>query len=163
MELEVAAADVDDLDLAVGVWRAANAARGLAPTAERTARVQEKVRAVDALVVVVREGSNVVAMALAEPGRSDDGAGEITPGHGHVSMVFVALERWGRGIGGALMTGLHQHATAWGWTTTTLWTRQSNERAQRLYAATGYQRSGRSRLLPAGDQIAHLHRSPSER
>ncbi|WP_442929131.1 GNAT family N-acetyltransferase [Modestobacter sp. VKM Ac-2983] len=83
--------------------------------------MQEKVRAVDALMVVVREGSNVVAMALAEPGRSDDGGRGITPGHGPVSMVFVAPERWGRGIGRALMTGLHQYATARGWTTTTLW------------------------------------------
>ncbi len=163
MELQVAAADVRDLNAAVEVWRAANAARGLEPAAERTARVQEKVRAAGALVVVVREDSNVVAMALAEPGRSDDGAGEMTPGHGHVSMVFVSPEQWGRGIGGTLMTGLHRQAAARHWTTTSLWTRQSNERAQRLYATTGYRSSGRCSLLPAGDRIIHLHRSPPER
>jgi len=28
-------------------------------------------------------------MALAEPGRAQDGAGAVTAGYGHVSMVFV--------------------------------------------------------------------------
>jgi hypothetical protein len=32
---------------------------------------------------------DVVAMALAEPGRAEHGAGEVFSGYGHVSMVFV--------------------------------------------------------------------------
>jgi GNAT superfamily N-acetyltransferase len=43
----------------------------------------------------------VLAMALAEPGRTQDGAGAVVPGYGHVSMVFVHPDMWGRGLGAA--------------------------------------------------------------
>jgi hypothetical protein len=37
---------------------------------------------------------DVVAMALAEPGRAEHGAGAVIPGYGHVSMVFVHPDLW---------------------------------------------------------------------
>jgi hypothetical protein len=40
--------------------------------------------------------SDVLAMALAEPGRAQDGAGAVIPGYGHVSMVFVHPDIRGR-------------------------------------------------------------------
>jgi ribosomal protein S18 acetylase RimI-like enzyme len=152
----VALASQRDLGPAVQVWQAANAARGRVPTAERIARVQRKVRAADALLVVAHGNGTVVAMALAEPGREDDGGGEIVPGYGHISMVFVAPHLWGRGIGSTLLSGLHQHVQGRGWTCLTLWTREDNTRAQRLYAASGYRCNGRSSKLPSGEQILQL-------
>lgn len=71
-------------------------------------------------------------MALAEPGRTQDGAGTIIPGYGHVSIVFVHPDMWGRGLGRQLLQGLHERATDRGWERTTLWTRASNVRAGRL-------------------------------
>ena len=56
------------------------------------------------------------------------------------------------------MSGLHQHAQDRGWETSSLWTRQANTRAQRLYAASGYQLTGRSSRLPSGDQVLQFHR-----
>jgi hypothetical protein len=78
----------DELDSAVSVWREANVARGAPHGQERTARVHAKLSASDALAfVALRPG--IVGMALAEPGRFDDGAGEPDPSLLHISMVFV--------------------------------------------------------------------------
>lgn len=64
----------DELDAAVSVWREANIARGAPHGLKRIARIREKLSASDALpFVALRPG--VVGMALAEPGRFDDGAG----------------------------------------------------------------------------------------
>jgi ribosomal protein S18 acetylase RimI-like enzyme len=94
----------------------------------------------------------VVGMALVEPGRADDGAGEPIPGHGHVSMVFVHPSHWSNGYGKHLLRAVH----ALGFTRTTLWTRRSNTRAQRLYAAAGYTPTGRSAQLHDDDEIIQL-------
>jgi ribosomal protein S18 acetylase RimI-like enzyme len=102
----------------------------------------------------------VVGMALVEPGRADDGAGEPVPGYGHVSMVFVHPSHWSNGYGQQLLRAIH----ARGWTRTTLWTRQSNDRAQRLYAAAGYRPTGRVAHLHDGDaiiQLEHLTGAPA--
>ena len=57
-------------------------------------------------------------------------------------MVFVDPERWGRGVGGQLLDALHEEMRAGGWTTSSLWTRSSNDRARRLYEGRGYQLTG---------------------
>jgi ribosomal protein S18 acetylase RimI-like enzyme len=129
-----------DLEAAVEVWRAANEARGRAPSPERIERVREKLRAPDALVVIGCDGDEPVAMGLAEPGRADDGAGAPIPSYGHVSMVFVHPTRWGEGHGGLVMAALHEG----GWARTTVWTRLDNARARRLYEKSGYRPTGRT-------------------
>jgi len=159
VDLEVAVAALKDVSAAVEVWRAANTARGLPPTAQRAQRVVEKLQAVDASVVVVgRTGSRVTAVALDEPGGADDGSGEVVPGCGHVSMVFVQPDLWGQGLGSTLMAGLHANTDRLDWVRTSLWTRESNERAQRLYLKCGYRPTGRAAALRAGDPIVQLER-----
>ncbi|WP_327005731.1 GNAT family N-acetyltransferase [Dactylosporangium sp. NBC_01737] len=116
-------------------------------------------RAAGGLEVVAGGRRVVVGMALVEPGRADDGAGEPVPGYGHVSMVFVHPSHWSNGYGQHLLRAVH----ALGWTRTTLWTRQSNTRAQRLYAAAGYTPTGRAAHLHDGDaiiQLEHLTEPP---
>jgi len=66
----------------------------------------------------------------------------VIPGYGHVSMVFVHPDMWGRGVGRGLLQGLHERALAKGWRRTTLGTRTSNQRAHRLYEGQGYRASG---------------------
>src|SRR3954453_6222010 len=88
-----------ELDPVVSVWREANIARGAPHGPERTARIRAKLAASDALpFVALRPG--IVGMALAEPGRFDDGAGEPDPSLLHISMVFVrpAAQRTGVGL-----------------------------------------------------------------
>ena len=80
-----------DHEAAVRVWRAANVARLLPPSAERVVRIWEKLAEPAACLVIGRldPSGHVMAMALAEPGRAEHGAGAVIPGYGHVSMVFV--------------------------------------------------------------------------
>jgi hypothetical protein len=76
----------DELDAAVGVWREANIARGAPHGSDRTARIRAKLSASDALPFVALR-PEIVGMALAEPGRFGDGAGELDPSLLHISMV----------------------------------------------------------------------------
>jgi ribosomal protein S18 acetylase RimI-like enzyme len=135
-------------EAALRVWHRANAARGLPPTREREARVRDKVREVDALLLAATDDSLVVGMLLLEPGR----AGPDSP-YGHVSMVFVDPERWGRGIGGELLDAATALARERDWLALSLWTRTSNEQAQRLYAKHGFRDTGDAARLANRDHI----------
>jgi Sortase and related acyltransferases len=154
-----------DHEAAVGVWRAANVARLLPPSVERVARIWEKLADPDACLVIGRldPSGEVLAMALAEPGRAEHGAGAVIPGYGHVSMVFVHPDMWGRGVGRQLLQGLHERASERGWSRTTLWTRASNARARRLYQGQGYRRSGHETTLGDGDPILQFERQNTGR
>ena len=149
-----------DHEAAVGVWRAANIARFLPPSDVRVARIWEKLADPGACMVIGHPDASrdVLAMALAEPGRAQDGAGAVIPGYGHVSMVFVHPDMWGRGLGRQLLQGLHERASDRGWGRTTLWTRASNVRARRLYEGRGYRTSGHETTLGDGDPILQFER-----
>ena len=131
---------------ALRVWRAARTAAGIPPSPARIDRVREKLLDDEACLLVGCEGA-VIAMALAEPYRDKQGAGAVRLGAGHVSMVFVDPEHWGRGVGGQLLDALHQEMRARGWTTSSLWTRVGNDRARRLYEVRGYLQTGETKRL----------------
>ena len=149
-----------DHEGAVQVWRAANVARLRPPSAVRVARIWEKLADPSACLVIGRAdcGGDVLAMALAQPGRAEDGEGAVIPGCGHVSMVFVHPDFWGQGVGGQLLQGLHERVLEMGWSRLTLWTRTSNVRARRLYEGQGYRTSGHEATLGDGDPILELER-----
>jgi GNAT superfamily N-acetyltransferase len=153
-----------DHSAAVEVWRSANTARGLPPTPTRIERVHEKLADPSACLVVVYDAGVVVGMALAEPYHGRDGAGPVTEGAAHISMVFVEPSRWGTGIGGELIDALHYEMKERGWNTVSVWTRAGNHRAHRLYEGHDYQRTGEIKQLASGDEIirfaATLRRPP---
>jgi ribosome-associated protein len=137
----------EDLPGAVEVWRSAQAARGLRPAAARVARVQEKVR--EGLLVVAVEGSgtdaeegpdgqNLIGMALGEPGREADGAGDVVPGLLHLSMLFVEPARQRQGIGASLVEGIADAAWERGYRSVSVWSRTPE-----FYEACGLERTGR--------------------
>ncbi|MGI5178245.1 GNAT family N-acetyltransferase [Dactylosporangium sp. CA-152071] len=138
----------------------AGAADGSAPAGSTAGRGESEVAparvaaATSGPGAMPAEAGTVVGMALVEPGRADDGEGALIPGYGHVSMVFVHPSHWSNGYGQHLLRAVH----ALGYTRTTLWTRRSNERAQRLYAAAGYVPNGRTTHLLDGDEIIQLER-----
>lgn len=144
-----------DHEAAVRVWRAATVAKLLPPSVDRVARIWEKLAESEACLVIghLAADRDVVAMALAEPGRAEHGAGAVIPGYGHVSMVFVHPDMWGHGVGRQLLQGHHERASERGWSRTTLWTRASNARARRLYEGQGYRRSGHETTLGSGDPM----------
>ncbi len=125
-----------DLDGAVEAWRLAQAGRGLRPSSARLERVREKVA--EGLLVVVAEGDDVLGMALGEPGRAKDGAGDLEPGLLHLAMVFVVPAHQRQGLGAALVEGLADAAWVETYRNVSVWTRTPE-----FYEACGLDRSGR--------------------
>jgi ribosome-associated protein len=134
--LELRNALPTDRPAAVEVWRAAQAGRGLRPAAARVTRVTEKVQ--EGLLVVAADGPAVVGMALGEPGRARDGAGDLEPTLLHVAMVFVHPDHQRQGIGAALVEGLADAAWGQGYRSVSVWSHNPD-----FYEACGLERSGR--------------------
>ena len=144
----------DDLDDAVRVWREANVARGAPHGPERTARIREKVSAPDALAfVALRPG--VVGMALAEPGRFDDGAGDIDPSLLHISMVFVHPDAQRTGVGLPLLRHILEVAPSLGYERVDVWTARENSPARGLYERAGMSPTGRTAPLRSTTQLQY--------
>lgn len=132
-----------EIDAAVGVWREANIARGAPHGPERTARIRAKLSASDALpFVALRPG--IVGMALAEPGRSNDGAGDPDPSLLHISMVFVRPTAQRTGVGLPLVLHILDVARSMGYRRVGVWTAQENSPARRLYERAGMILTGKS-------------------
>lgn len=144
-------AAADEIEAAVDVWSRARVAAGESPSPTRVERVHEKLRDPDALVVVSREHGGVVGMAQLEQHRDD-------PAAAHVSMVFVAPERQGRGIGTALLETAHALAADRGWASSSLWTRESNAAGRALYARVGYRPTDDLGTTPSGEQMRRWER-----
>ena len=68
--------------------------------------------------------------------------------HAHVSVIAVAKEAEGRGVGTALMAQAEQWARARGSSRITLSVFETNRRAQALYERSGYQLEMRRYLKP---------------
>ena len=121
-----------EIDAAVSVWREANIARGAPHGPERTARIRAKLSAPDALpFVAFRPG--IVGMALAEPGRFEDGAGGPDPSLLHISMVFVRPTAQRTGVGLPLVLHILDVARSMGYQRVGVWTARENSPARRLY------------------------------
>lgn len=147
--IDLRPADPTDVDAAVEVWRAAQAARGMRPSAERVQRVRDK--AAEGLLVVAAEGLDVVGMALGEPGRAADGSGDVVAGQLHLAMVFVHPARQRQGVGAALVEGLADEAWQLGYRSLSTWTRTPE-----FYEACGLERTGREQQLADGSKAVQL-------
>jgi GNAT superfamily N-acetyltransferase len=143
-----------ELDAAVGVWREANVARGAPHGPARTARIGAKLSASDALpFVALRDG--VVGMALAEPGRFDDGAGDQDPSLLHISMVFVRPAAQRTGVGLPLVLRVLEVAASLGYQRVGVWTARENAPARKLYERAGMTLTGRSAPFPSGTKLQY--------
>jgi ribosomal protein S18 acetylase RimI-like enzyme len=159
--IAIRAAEPEDVEPAIAVWRAANTARrgGCPVPAEQEARVRGIVAKRDGFLLVAADAGAVVAMGLGLQGLADDGAGPPIPGLCHVAMVFVAPDRWGRGVGGQIVDALLAAARARGYRRAQLWTHADNVRAQRLYERRGFAPSGRRKADDLGEEIVHYERA----
>ena len=151
-----------DFEPAVAVWLAANSARrkGLKPGAEQAARARGHVSNPEAFLLVAEDAGDVVGMALGTQGLADDGAGPPVRGLCHVSMVFVAPDYWGIGLGGRLVDALLPEARSRGYDRVQLWTQFDNVRARRLYEGRGFVPSRKKN--DAGERIVHYRRALPE-
>lgn len=157
----VRAGEPRDFDAAVEVWRVSNTARrrGRPVPAEHEERVRGHGGRPDLFLIVADDSGVVVGMAMGMQARADDGAGPPVPRLCHISMVFVAPDRWGEGIGGRLVDAVLGAARPRGYDRAQLWTHADNSRAQRLYEARGFQRSGREKDDDLGERIVHYGRA----
>jgi GNAT superfamily N-acetyltransferase len=136
----------DEIDAAVSVWRDANIARGAPYGRERTVRIRSKLSASDALpFVALRPG--IVGMALAEPGRFEDGAGEADSSLLHISMVFVHPTAQRTGVGLPLVLHILDVAHSMGCQRVGVWTARENRPARRLYERAGMTLTGKTTPL----------------
>ena len=144
----------EELEAALSVWRAANAARGASHGAARAARIRAKLSASDSLPFVALR-PEIVGMALAEPGRFDDGEGERDPGLLHISMVFVHPAAQGTGVGSSLVLHVLDAARSLGYQRAGVWTYSDNTAARRLYETVGMTPTGKTARVLARTQIQY--------
>jgi ribosomal-protein-alanine N-acetyltransferase len=89
-------------------------------------------------------------------------AGLLTPGGGQADVLTLAVasDRWGEGIGGALLDGLLSEAARRGCTEVFLEVRVDNDRAQRLYRRRGFAGIGirRAYYQPSGTDALVMRR-----
>ena len=75
-----------------------------------------------------------------------------------VQMVFVAPERWGKGIGCRLVAAVLGEAKARGFERAQLWAHAEDERARRLYEGRGFGRTGFRKAGDSGEPIVLYER-----
>ena len=139
--------DPADVDAAVAVFEGSNLARRQGVWPNRAARV-EHVRThlhdPGSWFLVATDGPAVVGMASAEALRGEGRAGPVIPGGWFLSHLFVVPERWGEGIGGAILDAVLAEAKRRACSRIHLWTHDDNERSQRLYRSRGFSPTGRT-------------------
>lgn len=151
----------EDIEPAIAVYLASNdARRGGEPTpADHVERVGANVHRPDAIFLVATDETDYAGMALAMQSRTDYGAGPPEPGICFISMIFVAPDRWGEGIGRRLVEAVLAEARSQGYASAQLWTHANNSRAQRLYERTGFTLSGLRHENDLGELIVQYQRS----
>lgn len=92
-------------------------------------RVRAKIEDFDSQLLIAQKSVQVVGTFLMEPH-------DIHPNWWYVSMVFVDPEYQGRGVGSALLAAAVPHAPSP--PVLSLWTRDSNNPARRLYTVAGF-------------------------
>jgi ribosomal protein S18 acetylase RimI-like enzyme len=108
-------------------------------------------------------GPELIGTILAVQGLGQDGAGPPVPGLLHISLLSVAPDRWGRHVGRLLVEAVLNRGAANGFQDAQLWTHADNLRANRLYKAMGFRRSGRVRVDDWGELLVHYRRSLADR
>jgi len=154
-------ANIDDIEPALAVWRAASTARrgGRPAPIEREERVRESIQRPGGLLLVADDAGQIVGMGLAMQGRGDDGAGPPVPGLCFIALIYVAPARWGEGLGGGIVEAVLAEARTRGFSRARLWTHADNERARWLYEGRRFCRTGREQADEQGALIVEYERT----
>ena len=136
-----------DIDAAVSVYERSNLARRHGVWPGRAARVDHvlgRLRDRDTWLIVAAEGPEMVAMASARALREQGGKGPVIPGGCFLGFLYVIPDRWGRGIGGAVLDAVLAEAGRRHQSRIHLLTHPDNERSQRLYRSRDFFPTGRT-------------------
>jgi GNAT superfamily N-acetyltransferase len=138
--------DAADVDAATSVFERSALARRQGIWPNRVARVEgvrTRLRDPNTWFLVAQEGRALVGMASAEPQRGEGGAGPLVPGGCFLNLLFVVPERWGEGIGGAILDAVLAEARRRRYSRINLYTHEDNQRSHRLYRSRGFSPTGR--------------------
>lgn len=130
------------------LWEAANAAERRPAGEVRATRVRERIDGAH-LLLLARYGARPGGMLVAERFVDVSVPDGEDPTAAHIAMVFVHPALWGCGIGTALLRSLQERA----WRRLSVWFRDDNRRARRLFSACDFVDSGHRAHLQDGDVI----------
>jgi GNAT superfamily N-acetyltransferase len=139
--------DAADIPAAVSIFEQSSLAyhHGAWPNrAASVARLRANLLDAATWFLLAQAGPTLVGLAAAKPLRDQDGAGALIPGGWFLGYLYVVSERWGQGLGGALLDAVLAEARRRGGTRLHLWTGAANTRAQRLYRSRGFAPTSRA-------------------
>ena len=147
MSFAVRLGGLADIEAAVEVYKSSRnaSAKGRPPPEWRVEEIRANLRRDDAWFFIALDGQATVGMASAMPSREDEGSGDLIPELCYLDLIFVAPDRWGEGIGGAILDEVIADAASRGFVRIHLWTHHDSERAHALYRSRGFAQSGRER------------------
>ena len=90
------------------------------------------------LMLIAEEDGELVGFSTSGESRDDDAGAGV----GEIRSFFVAAGRWRGGVGSALLAASLESLRERGCTEATLWSFDSNERANAFYEARGFTRDG---------------------
>ncbi len=99
--------------------------------------------------IVAADGDTIHGFATTAPARDPDARSA-----GEVRALYVDPERWGRGIGSALISAARARLLDLGFRSAVLWVMAGNSRAARFYEADGWRPDGSHRTQSVWDAIA---------
>lgn len=146
MALRIRLGNAADVDAAVSVYEKSNLARRQGVWPKRAARVEwvrTHLRDPSTWFLLANEGPALVGMAAAEPLLGEGRAGPAIPGGCFLNLIFVDPEKWGEGLGGAILDAVLAEAKRRHYSRVVLWTHEDNERSHRLYRSRGFSPTGR--------------------
>lgn len=127
--------------------------------ASRLEQVTANLRDAASWFLIGHDGSEIVAMALVLPFRTDRGVGPVVPGASFLDLIYVLPERWGEGIGGVMLDAVIEEAGRRSSRRIYLWTHENeNERAHRLYLSRAFSRTGVAAHDDEGEPVAEWSR-----
>ena len=147
MALLIRLGEAADVDAAVSVYERSNLARRQGTWPGRAARVEQvrsRLREPGSWFLLAADGPAPVGMASAEALLGEDRAGPALPGGCFLNLLYVLPERWGEGIGGAILEAVLAEARRRRCSRIHLWTHVDNERSHRLYRRRGFSPTGRA-------------------
>ncbi len=167
--VDVREAMATEVDAAVELWTLSHVARrnGRPLPDAHVTLARQRMASPDSLLLLAGESgagpgagpdSAPIGTIIAVQGLDQDGAGPPVPGLLHISLLSVAPDRWGRRVGRLLVEAVLTRGAADGFTQAQLWTHADNLRANRLYKAMGFRRSGRVRVDDWGELLVHYRR-----
>lgn len=102
--------------------------------------------------VVALDGDAICGFATTGPSRDDDGQGT-----GELVALYVDPDRWGAGVGRALIHEARARLVSQGYAEASLWVLAGNERAERFYRSDGWAPDGSRRpAMVAGFSVEDI-------